>query len=304
MANIPNAFTAFAKVNFSLDITGKRDDGYHNLDTVACLIDLYNLVKVSKSSLPSSGYSLTFSQSIKRIYGKELAEIDFKKAALKLAEEIRSSYKTPAVNIEVEVNIPFGVGLGGSSADAGAVAYLMGRLFNIAEIDEQILRSAGADVPFFYHSYCCSGAKRVQEIGSVKDSLPYKQLYIALAWTKAKANTADIFAGFEESKKVAHINIDRVADYFTGKTRLEHLQLSNALEDSALRHSPNIARSKQCLLDAGFSKVVMTGAGSGFIGIEEDKAAFAQKYNILQNIAVSDIQLGAYKTINNRGENG
>ena len=297
MEKFSNTFTAFAKVNLGLDITSVREDGYHNLDCVTTLIDLYDIVRVSKSSLPSSDYNLTFSKNNQRIYGAELEKINCKKMALSLAEKIRARYATAAVSIKAEVNIPFGVGLGGSSADAGAVAYLMGKLFDIVEIDEQILLSAGADVPFFYHSYCKGGAKRVQGIGSVKDSLPYKQVYIALAWTKTKATTADIFAEFDKGKKVAPVNIENIVSYFTGKTSFEHLQLGNALEESAICYSPNITSSKQCLIDAGFSKVVMTGAGSGFIGIEEDKATFEQKYGILKNIATSDIQIGAYKSI-------
>lgn len=295
---------AYAKINLGLDICGRRRDGYHNIDSIACMIDLHNIVKVSISGASFSTCEFDYRD---KAFGASYTNPPQCRAALLIAQSICTRYNLPAVDITIEGNIPLGGGVGGSSADAGGVAYLMGKLFDI-EIEEDILFSAGADVPLFYNFYTLGGTKRVGQIGSVVGSLPYRQLHIALVYTACSADTRGVFAEYDKEQIAQSTDIQSVEDYFLGKISFAEMALYNGLEQSALRLSPNIEYAKRCLIDAGFSKVVLTGSGSSYIGVEENEQLFNANYAKLNSLVQKkELLIGAYKTINTitkEGDNG
>jgi 4-diphosphocytidyl-2-C-methyl-D-erythritol kinase len=292
------AMKAYAKVNLGLDVAGIREDGYHNLDTIACLIDLYNIVRVSVSPKPECAYSFTYSAALEKIYGEKSAKPQ--KSALWLAEKIREAYNLPAVDIAINADIPLGAGLGGSAVDAAATAYLMSKLFGLEGIENELLLSAGADVPFFYHSYMQGGVKRIYGIGNVEETLPYRQLYIAPVYTLPRADTAAVFGYYDTLPQTRRVDMQGIAEYFWGHRQFDGMRLANALEESAVALTPGIARAKQCLIDAGFSQTVLTGSGSCYIGVEENAAVFEKKYTNLKKLIGNDnVFAGAYKTIEN-----
>ncbi|MFI3229622.1 MAG: hypothetical protein R3Y23_05615 [Bacillota bacterium] len=246
-----------AKVNISLAIVGRNLTSYHKLDTVMAEIGICDTVRVSTREDSDINISYTTGESYKN------------DIALKMAEVIQSTFNTTGVDIVITKRIPEGCGVGGSSADAAGVARAMARLFDIV-IDNNMLLSVGSDVPYMY----VGGLKRVKDCGSCTEEVSLFPLYGVLIYKdELLVSTKEAFAMYDE---IGGDNADIDAVIAGGK-------LSNALEHSALIIEPKIAELKQCLVDCGFSEVVMTGSGSGYIGASYDKNVYITALNKLIN---------------------
>ncbi|MBJ9985467.1 4-(cytidine 5'-diphospho)-2-C-methyl-D-erythritol kinase [Acinetobacter sp. S40] len=132
-----------AKLNLFLHITGRRADGYHELQTIFELIDLYDWMSFeSKTDLA--------------IYIAGLEQIDLKNNLIYRAAEILKPYakKICGLNIQIEKNIPMGAGLGGGSSNAATTLIVLNQLWqcglNIQQL-AQLGLQLGADVPVFIH---------------------------------------------------------------------------------------------------------------------------------------------------------
>ncbi len=179
--------TAYAKVNLSLLITGKREDGYHLLDTVMQTVSLYDTVKVSKNN---SDEINVFCDN-DHICGED--NICYKAAVLFLE---RSKIDN-GVNIEIIKRIPLAAGLGGGSTDAAAVLRLLNRLFDEPLSYDDLCKiglKLGADVPFCIKG----GTARVKGIGEKLESInPALNTYIVLIKEGNKNSTAQMYRQFD-----------------------------------------------------------------------------------------------------------
>ncbi|MGN0688666.1 MAG: 4-(cytidine 5'-diphospho)-2-C-methyl-D-erythritol kinase [Oscillospiraceae bacterium] len=139
---------ANAKLNLFLDITGRRDDGYHTLETVMQSVTLSDIVEVDFSE--GKGISLTCDDPF--------VPTDGRNTAYRAAERyLACSGITAAVKIAIAKRIPSGAGMGGGSADAAAVLHALDKRFGAVSQEElyRIAASIGADVPF-----CLAGGTR------------------------------------------------------------------------------------------------------------------------------------------------
>ena len=113
---------ARAKINLTLDVTGKRPDGYHELRMIMQTVELYDKVFVKKIEKPV----------IKIKTNLEWLPTDNRNLAYKAAEVIKERYNIPGgVFIELKKTIPVAAGLAGGSADCAAVLYAMNILYNL-----------------------------------------------------------------------------------------------------------------------------------------------------------------------------
>ena len=136
------AFPAPAKLNLDLRITGRRDDGYHNLESIFCLIGLYDTVYLK----PRDDKKIILHNPTEGIpYEQDLAY----RAALSLQQHTGSCR---GVEIWLEKKIPTGGGLGGGSSDAATVLIVLNQWWKCRLTRQQLIDLAvklGADVPFF-----------------------------------------------------------------------------------------------------------------------------------------------------------
>lgn len=173
---------AYAKINLTLDITGRREDGYHLLDSVMQSVSLCDTLDIERSD------ALSVDCSLPELSGEN--NIVYRAARLFFAECGLSG----GARVFVEKNIPFPAGLGGGSADAAAVLCGLNRLYG-AGLDAARLRGlglrAGADVPF-----CITGGTaRVTGIGECIESLPALQgAWFVLVVSGEKQSTAQMYA--------------------------------------------------------------------------------------------------------------
>ena len=123
-----------AKINLSLDITGVREDGYHNLDMIMTSVDVFDIITAQKSD-----------KSQVTMDGQVVEANNTAAKALALLQEKFNI----AMNVDIVKGIPFSAGMGGSSADASGVFFCASKLFGIS-IDEMmpLALKVGCDVPY------------------------------------------------------------------------------------------------------------------------------------------------------------
>lgn len=248
---------ARAKINWSLDITGVREDGYHLMDMLMQPVSLCDDLIL----LPGDGISLETS-------GFPAIKADEKNLALRAANLLRDTYHPAGGCImKLHKRIPVGAGMAGGSADAAAVLHGLNILWNLGlsqtELETIGLR-LGADVPFCLRG----GLVRTTGIGENLQSLPCKRLYWLVVIQPCKGlSTGEVFSAWHASQEEVHPDTERLSVILsTGKTEELRGSLHNVLQGVSARMQPEIAIAIQALRDCGAIDAVMTGSGSAVFG--------------------------------------
>lgn len=173
--------TANAKINLSLDITGKREDGYHLIDTVMQSVTLNDRLTVKKAkeiTVICSDGSLSGEENI----AYKAARLFFEKTGI-----------TGGAHIYIKKTIPAAAGLGGGSADAAAVLLALDKIYstNLSyEVFCELALQLGADVPFFIKG----GTQRAEGIGEILTEMkPFTAGYFVLAKADSKPSTGEMY---------------------------------------------------------------------------------------------------------------
>ena len=170
--------TACAKINLSLSVLGKREDGYHELDTVMQSVDLSDTVYIEKCR-----------GIITDCKGISAEENIAARAARLFCEKTGAE----GCKIKIEKRIPAAAGLGGGSADAAAVLAGLNRLYKTGISKTELCEIAvkiGADVPFLI----AGGTARARGIGEkLTPLMPLKDCWFLLAKAEEKPSTAEMF---------------------------------------------------------------------------------------------------------------
>ena len=252
---------AYGKINLALDITGKREDGYHLVKMILQTVDLYDQITVERQE---KGIVLTCDDP--RI------PTDEKNLAYKAARLMIQTFDLPGgVRIHIEKKIPMQGGMGGGSTDAAAVILAMDELFDLhtePEILDKLAVTLGADVPFCLRK----GTYLAEGIGEKLTALPsaphgYLVLIvpsfgISTAWAYAKADEMDDLIHPDISGMVQAIEKQDLAEMAAG--------MGNILEQVAILEHPEIQNVKEQLLNYGALGAMMTGSGSVIFGIFDD----------------------------------
>ena len=244
---------AYAKINLTLDVVGRRDDGYHLLETVMQTVSLCDTVSVEKAD------------GIEIICSAEGVPTDERNTCHKAARLFYEQTKTDGgVRIIIDKKIPSEAGLGGGSADAAAVLCLMNELYDAklsyAEL-EDIAAKVGADVAFCVQggtAICRGIGEEMERIGGLE------KRYVLLIKPGFGVSTPEAYKRFDESGlKSANATADFVKALENGGNPYEHL--SNDLE-SALQNI-EIAKIRRQLMELGAEAAQMTGSGSCVFGL-------------------------------------
>lgn len=231
-----------AKINLSLDITGIRKDGYHELDMLMSSVGIYDVLHVRKSD-----------SNVVTMDGKEASEDNTALKALRLLEK-KFGVRMRA---DIQKGIPFSSGMGGSSADASGIFYCAYKLYGL-DIEEimPLALKVGCDVPYMLYG----GDARVQGVGEEISPLRFPRLHLVIAQKTAGASTGEIYKRYDECG----------GDRGSIDETLKNIQNSwtpfNVLERSAKSLCPEIEEAKKALLRFT-DKVFMTGSGSAYVAV-------------------------------------
>ncbi len=236
--------TANAKINLTLGVCGKREDGYHLIDTVMHSVSLYDIVNIEPSDkirVKCKNSEIAEQENI----AYKAAKLFFEKTAIKGGCEI-----------QIEKNIPTCAGMGGGSADAAAVLCGLNRLYNENLTDNELCEMAlplGADVPFFIRGGC----QRARGIGEILENhTPLEKGYFVLAKGDKKPSTAEMYRLIDQNEPLMVEN-QKVLEYIANNDLFNlSKKLLNAFE-TAWQNST----LKEKLFDYSPLAVALTGSG-------------------------------------------
>ncbi len=242
------------KINLGLNVVARRDDGYHNLETVFYPVKLLDALEVLKTSgtttLEVSGKTIDCSQDDNLcIKAYRMLKADF--------EQI------PSVNILLYKNIPSGAGLGGGSADGAFTLLLLNKKFKLGLSQEKLVEYAlrlGSDCPFFIINSPSFAASRGEKLEPCEVNL--QDYNIVLVSPGIHIATATAFKNIEP--KTPQQSAREIVKLPPEKWK--HL-LSNDFEGTVFSIFPKLKRIKEQLYASGAVYASMTGTGSTLYGI-------------------------------------
>lgn len=243
---------AYAKINISLDIVGKRKDGYHLLEMIMQSIDLYDEINIEKQT-----------ENITITCDKQYVPIDERNLAYKAAKLFKEEFKiNSGVNININKNIPVCAGLAGGSTDAAAVLKIMNKLFNINASEEKLMElglKLGADVP-----YCINGGTALcKGIGEdVTNLKPFKDKILVLVKPPFGVSTKSVYQEFNLDKVRSHPNTNVLIKAIE-EDNLELVcnNMKNLLENVTLRKHKILINIKEEMKRYGSIGTMMSGSG-------------------------------------------
>jgi 4-diphosphocytidyl-2-C-methyl-D-erythritol kinase len=246
-----------AKINLFLRVTGRRADGYHELDSLLVPITLCDRVAIAIRSATLPSISL-------RCDTPGLGPDD-ENLAVRAARAFMAEFAIAAdARIDLRKAIPAGAGLGGGSSDAGAILRMMAQLYDIDDRDRlaSIAVKLGADVPFFLDP----APARVRGIGELIEQLDhFTPLEIVIAVPPVTVPTAEVFKHLPRAAWSGPASSAAVDAITSGRIDPDHL--INDLAGVAKARWPVIAELKTTLAQTGAIAAAMSGSGGAVFGI-------------------------------------
>ena len=268
---------ANAKINLTLDITGKRPDGYHTLSTVMQSVSLHDHVTAARGRCSAGDIRIACDDPRIPCDCRNLAH----QAACAFFHA--SGVHNPGIFIDIEKRIPSQAGLGGGSADAAAVLYALNLMFGSPLTEEALLQvgaAVGADVPF-----CLTGGTRLAEgIGDTLSPLPaMPPVPIVIVKPPFSSSTAEAYRA-ADSVLLCHPSAQAAAQTLrSGSLSALAASLGNSFESVVAPEE--IAALKRRFCENGAIGSGMSGSGTAVFGLfaspaaaEMCRAALAEQY--------------------------
>ncbi|SMG15431.1 4-diphosphocytidyl-2-C-methyl-D-erythritol kinase [Marivirga sericea] len=248
MLKFPNA-----KINLGLNITSKRTDGYHDIESCFYPIPLRDALEI----IPSD--KLSFETS-----GLEISGNSADNLVLKAYNLLKSDYDLRPVDIILHKNIPMGAGMGGGSADGAFMLSLLNNYFKLNISKEKLEAHAlklGSDCPFFIENKpkIVSGRGEIFE----NSTLDLSGYLLALVYPAVHISTAEAYSSIKPQQ--SKISVKEVIENHS----IEEWEgiLRNDFEEGIFKKYPKLAEIKSELYNSGAIYASMTGSGSTVFGI-------------------------------------
>lgn len=261
---------AHAKVNLSLDIVGKRPNGYHEVEMIMQQITLFDDVILEKRSS-----DLTIETDCHFIPS------DQRNIAYKIAKDVMDQYEIQSgLHIDITKRIPVAAGLAGGSADAAAVIQGMNELFDLKMTLEDMKAIAvnhGADIPF-----CIEGGAAVARgIGEVLEKIPsLKNAWMVLVKPAIGVSTQSVYQALDINHIENHPDNAQLIDAMhRNDYKFIAYNMYNVLEEVTSKQHSIISKIERKMREYGSLGTMMSGSGPTVFGIFKNykKAESAMK---------------------------
>ena len=264
---------AYAKINISLDVVGKREDGYHLLKMIMQNIDLYDEITINK-----------IKSGIKIRCNKPFVPTDERNLAYKAAKLFMDTYNIKCgVFIDIVKNIPVSAGLAGGSTDCASVLKIMNKMFDINANEEELMNlgvKLGADVP-----YCIKGGTALCEgIGEKLTELKgFKDKILVLVKPPFSVSTKEVYKAFRLEKVKIHPQTEEII-YAMDNDNLNFVanNMKNLLENVTIRNNREIIEIKNSFRKLGAIGTMMSGSGPSTFGFFDDMLKAQKCYDELK----------------------
>ncbi len=244
------------KINLGLRILRKRDDSFHDIETVFYPVPLHDALEVIE--VPTSSKEIQFSSS-----GIDVDAKDENNICIKAFRLLQKDFDLPQVKMHLHKSIPPGAGLGGGSSDGTFTLMLLNKKFNLGLSEYQLINYAlqlGSDCPFFVINKPCYATGRGEKLEIINiDLSPYRivivnpGIHISTAWAFSQIIPQ------EQKKSLKEIMTLPLSQWKD--------QLENVFEEIVFAEYPQIKNIKGELYRSGALYASMSGSGSTVFGI-------------------------------------
>jgi 4-diphosphocytidyl-2-C-methyl-D-erythritol kinase len=245
-----------AKINLGLQVTGRRPDGYHNLETFFYPVPLSDMLEV----VPGNSFHF-------RATGLVLDAVPDKNLVVRAYDLLRKEFDLPPVQIHLHKVIPFGAGLGGGSADAAFMLKMINEMFSLGLTPEALKSYAagiGADCPFFIDNLpaFASGTGNILTPSGIN----LDDYHLVIVKPPYGVSTAEAYRSITPRKPAVPLTeiLARPADEWKEL-------LVNDFEEPVFSLYPGIRELKERLYRSGAVYASMSGSGSAVFGLFRDK---------------------------------
>ncbi len=255
----------YAKINLTLDILGKRPDGFHEVAMVMQSLELHDTVTMEKQ-----GSEISLEMDASGVYGGETLTADEHNLAWRAAALLRDAYRLGGVRMRLEKHIPVAAGLAGGSADAAAVLRGMNELYELG-LDEAALCRLGAqlgsDIPFCIQCGTALATGR----GEVITQLPeLPKLPVVLVKPHLAVSTPWAYKTYDEKGAPRHPDNDGVLKEIARRDwKAISKLLCNVLESVTIEEYKEIEEYKQLMEQQGALAAMMSGSGPTVFALAE-----------------------------------
>lgn len=288
-----------AKINLTLEILNKREDGFHNIQSIMQTIDLFDILtiqveKSEKFEIKLSGTSDEIPYDNRNLVYKAV-KLFFEEVKRK-KEKVKSNgnafnllpFTFYSVAIHIEKNIPIAAGLAGGSTDAAGVLFGLNEIFdNVFSKNElhAICAKLGSDLNFCLEGGCQLATSR----GEVLEKLPFQEFNLSLVKPKNLGISAkEAYTKFAALENKPNFNMTKKAIEVLKEGKNIADSLHNDLEAAIINDYKELQEIKN-----KYPKSIMSGSGSTFFVIGEDFKNFSEKFWIKTNL--KSISAGVYK---------
>jgi 4-diphosphocytidyl-2-C-methyl-D-erythritol kinase len=276
---------AAAKVNLTLEVLGKRADGYHEIATVMQAVDLSDRISLDdaddlelrsdSANVPTDPSNLAWRAA----------------TALKAAAGIERG-----VHIALDKRIPVAAGLGGGSSDAAGVLLGLNRLWRLqwplGRLDE-VAATLGSDVPFFLRGGAALASGRGEKIEPLKG----RSMALVLVNPKFPSSTAEMYGRLTPAMYSDGAATRALAGAVGRSPARIATSLYNGMEAAAAAVFPQIVQMRAALLAAGALGALMSGSGPTVFGVAR---SYEQARQILARVARGSWECWAVRTLTGR----
>ena len=242
-----------AKINIGLNVTAKRNDGFHTIESIFYpVLEVYDVLELLEDEL------LSFTSTGIEIPGKMESNL-----CIKAYNLIKADFNIPFVKIHLHKVIPIGAGLGGGSADAAFMLKALNNLFELNISEQQLINYAqqlGSDCAFFIVNKPAYAFNKGDELETI--ALDLSAYQIKIEYPNIHIGTAEAYAGIipKESKNSLTALIQQPITNWKNT-------IKNDFEASIFPNHPSIEVLKDKMYKNGALYASMTGSGSAVFGV-------------------------------------
>lgn len=261
----------YAKINLSLDSLYKRDDGYHEIDTIMTRISLFDKLKIEKNNTNEIKIK-TNSQ----ILSKENIENNLIYKAWNI---LKDRAKSHGIDVYLEKNIPIAAGLAGGSTNCAEMILALNDLWNLNLSDKKIFeigKSLGADIPFFF----LKKSARAQGIGEILSPIDINldmKILLINDGTEISSNFV-----YKRLGDYGNVETEKIIDGLKDSNKKTVKYFRNVMEDVVYENYPHLLDIKNRLENLGASKALLSGSGASIFAVFFDEEKINKAFDLIK----------------------
>ncbi|MBS5988606.1 4-(cytidine 5'-diphospho)-2-C-methyl-D-erythritol kinase [Anaerococcus hydrogenalis] len=262
----------YGKINLSLDSLYKREDGYHEIDTIMTRISLFDKLKIKENNTNEIKIKTN-----SKVLSDENIESNLIYKAWSL---LKDRVKSPGVDVYLEKNIPIAAGLAGGSTNCAEMILALNDLWDLALKDEEIFeigKKLGADVPFFF----LKKSARAQGIGEILSEFKINLDMKILLVNDGTAISSNFV--YKRLKDYGTVETEKIIKGLEDSDKSIVKDFKNVMEDVVYENFPHLLDIKNRLENFGASKALLSGSGASIFAVFFDEDQINKAYQSIKD---------------------